>query len=899
MNSIWQREFRLFPQSPLLAKEIRLLRPAFYAALLLAVAPVWFMGRFFPGLETGKSIEFVALPLWLGGLLLALSVFGREFGLNTFPLLLAQPLNRSRVWQTKLIVAVGGLLLTFVAADLSYALWQANYPDYQVTSWVLSNGGWIGQTVCLLVVLASGLWTSLLLRQLVAAFWVALLVPLLILALVSGRGGSPEAVELALVSYALIALWWARRHFLRAQAAAWDGGEVDFLPPSTRRSADRSKHRSFGPLRALCGKEIRSQATGLLGMAGLFVVHLGFAVARRFVPSGPENNDIRLVLESFGGIWFLVPVFMACLSVAEERRAGTWVAELCLPVPSWQRFVIKLGGSLLLNGVVSGALFLIAETIGNTTAGGGMFLQPMSLPDVLLVLSVFMGLAFFGFFASTLARNWMQAIAIAAAAFGLLLAGYGLAFLLCEAVGMDRWQGSLLVLLYWPLAGAAGLLLAGGNFREPTEPHRRWLRNLAGLLVVVGLSTGLTLGAFYRIWDKLTPLEPAHGAARLKMAKRNPFMTDFGHLALTLPDGRLWVDQQFYQKSGQSITWCGHPTGFERSEEWRGAGGPHFLEGSNWVSLVGVQQFVGSGNIGQFVALRQDGSLWLSAPLNRVNPSPAKGAAPRLERFGVDNDWQLALRNSSGTELLLLKTNGSLWWWPVGKPPLANGLEAASLRQLTVKSDWVDISAGSGQLFGLDKAGKAWDLHRIITLFLRYPNLFPQGKGAPRLEDARIPALDEPGWCHLANQDFGIHRDGSLWQIHIMDKRVTLEAGEVNDDPPAIQIGADHDWLTVVERGEDLVALKTNGTLWHWTVEFHGKSPVRRQISRKPQRLGSHDDWIGLGHCGWGIVTLAADGGIWDWSGLENSGTWSATTGLLLLEPSRKPKLIENIFERP
>ncbi len=879
MNAIWQKEFRLLSQSPLLAKEIRLLRPAFYAALLLAVVPVWFLGQFFPGLERGESVEYISVPLWLGGLLLALSAFGREFGLNTFPLLLAQPLNRSRVWQTKVFVAVGGLLLTFVAADLSYAVWQANYSNYQATSWVLRNGGWTGLAVTLLVLLASGLWTSLLLRQLVAAFWVALLVPLLILAFVSGRGGSAVEVELALGAYAVIALWWARRHFLRAQEAAWDGGEVDLLPRSAGRSAARARDRSYGPFRAMCGKELRSQATGLIGMAGLLALHLGVAVARRFLPDGPENNDVRLVLEAFGAMWFLVAVLTASLSVAEERRAGTWAGELCLPIPPWQHFAIKLGGTLLLNGVVSGTLFLIAESLGNSTGGGsGLLPHTLDLPDVLQVLGVFMALAFLGFYASTLARNWMQAIAIVVATLVLLAVGFGGAWELTQWVGLNGWQDNLLVLLYWPLAGVAAFGLAITNFRDLGEPHRRWFRNLAGLLVVVVLSSGITMGAFYRIWDKFTPLEPAHGPARLKMPARNLLSTEGGHLGVPYPDGRLWVDRVAYTESGQEITWFRQSTGFEHPGEWQGSRGPHFLEGSNWVCVV---------HLNQIVAIRSDGSLWLSASPSATNSPPAWMVAPRLERYGEENDWQLAVRCHFGNALLLLKTNGTLWLWPVGKHPPANGLQAIPLRPLTIKSDWVDISVGQGQSFGLDKMGKAWDLNRSLGIQLVPRSGDPRRGESPELENARITKLDGAAWCHLTSEGYGIHRDGSLWQF------------QAQADP--IQISADHDWLAVAGGELKLVALKSNGTLWQWDTDvIPDRQQVRWRVTGKPRRLGSHHDWVGLGNSGRGIVALAADGGLWDWSGLEgNSIRVLARSGPLVLEPSNKPKLIENIFERP
>src|SRR6266404_6154550 len=61
--------------TPIVAKEIRLLLPAYGMALLLAIVPMWLL----PG-EQPVSYLFC-----LGAVLLALSSFGREFALGTFP----------------------------------------------------------------------------------------------------------------------------------------------------------------------------------------------------------------------------------------------------------------------------------------------------------------------------------------------------------------------------------------------------------------------------------------------------------------------------------------------------------------------------------------------------------------------------------------------------------------------------------------------------------------------------------------------------------------------------------------------------------------------------------------------------------------------------------------------
>src|ERR1044072_3794214 len=82
----------------LLAKEIRLLLPAYIAALLLAFVPHWFV-----------SINVAIILFGLGVLVLGLAPFGREFGMSTFSLIMSQPLERRRLWLTKVGLAAAAM----------------------------------------------------------------------------------------------------------------------------------------------------------------------------------------------------------------------------------------------------------------------------------------------------------------------------------------------------------------------------------------------------------------------------------------------------------------------------------------------------------------------------------------------------------------------------------------------------------------------------------------------------------------------------------------------------------------------------------------------------------------------------------------------------------------------
>ena len=75
MNTSTASALPRFTANPLWEKEIRLLRPAFLAAMPLAVLPVWLLGMFH--VIGGESLRMVTPPLWCGALFLAISSFGR------------------------------------------------------------------------------------------------------------------------------------------------------------------------------------------------------------------------------------------------------------------------------------------------------------------------------------------------------------------------------------------------------------------------------------------------------------------------------------------------------------------------------------------------------------------------------------------------------------------------------------------------------------------------------------------------------------------------------------------------------------------------------------------------------------------------------------------------------
>src|SRR5262245_11620254 len=105
--------------TPLVRKEIRLLIPAWCLAIVLAAVPVWILwpGEFWGVLSPPGALVFV--PFAAGLLLLAITSFGQELSLGTFPVLLAQPVPRIHLWRIKTGILALAVSTVFVALLIS------------------------------------------------------------------------------------------------------------------------------------------------------------------------------------------------------------------------------------------------------------------------------------------------------------------------------------------------------------------------------------------------------------------------------------------------------------------------------------------------------------------------------------------------------------------------------------------------------------------------------------------------------------------------------------------------------------------------------------------------------------------------------------------------------------
>jgi hypothetical protein len=684
-------------------------------------------------------------------------------------------------------------------------------------------------------------------------------------------------------------------------------------------------------LAALFWKELGLHRIALLGMGCLFLLHLAVVWLRR----GHEHsvaNTLQVALDVFGGIWFLVPLLVSSLSVAEERKLGTLAQQLTLPLSRRVQFGLKLLFALVIGGVLSTALLCAAEGLGVAIhAGPGLFVGSVSPADFELLALCLMGFAFIGFYASTLARNVIQALPVGVVATLGVFTVASVAPYSGRFLHLWIWRGLLIYYIGGPLLAVTLAWLAWRNFAPESGSGHLWRRNALVVLAALCGIVLLTTATYHRAWEWLTPVDGVAGPARIAGTKPVQFHP-YGACTLTaiLPDGRLWVDRLAYQ-AGRPVLRAGPETGFARGGHWASLAGSQMPAGSNWAKVV--------ANSMETVAIRADGTLWVSEkarsqslagfPGNPYSIPPFE-AASGLVRFGSETNWLDVVREPVGWSVVLLKRDGTLWRlgeldhnekqpWP--------GWRHFVPQRLVAEPGWERILADrwSRFLYAWKRDGTAWGLHtsergeRTLT-------------NETEVVVGRLAPLDNTKWrslTHLLGEhEVGLREDGTLWSWTLEDvleaegrSATQLGGGGPGGRPSPARLvaggasqrkvqrgvpsrpswpwrlGPDADWADLDGDYQALILRKMDGSIWRWGPEagLDPASALHPAAWGPPLRLGARHDWVGVG-CVWGkMFSLAADGNVFAWWE-PHDRSLGESPDQPMLAPSRKAALVENIF---
>jgi ABC-type transport system involved in multi-copper enzyme maturation permease subunit len=896
--------------NPLVKKEIRLLLPSWLAVLSLAIFLPWFSWK--------NPYDFFAwMPLFIffGVILLAVDSFGREFSLGTFSSLISQPMERRQIWWTKITILFFAAALIyaghFISADILFHR-TLNNTAWSVSSDMFSDdfrdamfcGG-----AAVFIALVGGLWTTLLLRQISAAFWITFLVPLGLLMLITffmpiKLAGNDHIFVPFLYSlagiYCVAGFWLAHRLFHQAQDAAWTGGVISF---SKWRYYDASSKTSVSvrqkrPFSALLKKEFQLHSISLFCAGALLVLHIGVFFLRAFYVDPHKNSVADTISEFFWVLWLIMPLTIGCMAVAEERKLGVMEGQFCQPVARRFQFAIKFIPVMIFGVLLGGVMPLLLEAIAAWVGAPNDYFKPESHAGneifsgmvwfQICVIASAAGLTLVGFFASTLAKNFMQALSIAivgtvACFFFEVFLTRGNSIYNGEfiRVGTSVWGGFLPMLI--------GLLtivlfipwLAYRNFSHFVERGRFLRRNVFCILGAVLFVFTSSAVIYNRVWEIVELVEPSHGPAKLYLSNPPKLQSDaMGGLLVRLPDGRFWCDclpdsrWDYYYWGDQPNSW----EQFRRTliPPFPKSGGPgQFLSGSNWISMTiprHVNLWIGhdqtQGYLDTF-GIQADGSLWISS---EAKPTVWTGA--KMSRFDDETNWQQVI-SQFGTSFLLLKSDGTLWQWR-GGTNFWNGrqtnwpsVRAFKPQQIGADSHWQDTFLNS---FARKKDGS---VYRVESEY--------KTNGVAFLRLTNLDQVNPETYSQYYNRSAYVGKDGALWigNWHVG------EYGSSDQTFGYLRVGMETNWVTTAVDQNRMIVLKSDGSLWQWQLDT--KSPADA-VKIPPARFGLHNDWVDLTSTLGGVVSLAADGSLWFWPGTDYDGT--------MLKPPKQPELLGNVFTK-
>jgi len=268
--------------------------------------------------------------------------FGAEIQQSTLPLLLSQPIARSRLLGNKLVASLFGivsaLLLNFLVGSLQFT----------AESWAVGCG-------FVIPTLASAAFWTLLARSTLGGMVFtasAQLVIVGVLSYVIERWGLSAAGQTGMfVGFGLVYSglfgWLSWRKFLSFEVRQLSEGKAGFDSLSAGGwRPDCLRCRSTSGLLNLLRKEIQLHRP-LIIISVIFCALWALAYVLMAVqPSRTTYVEIIFAL-TIGAYIPLTAVLAGCISLSEEKNLGLTAWHLTFPVSMWRQWAIKLGVGFL------------------------------------------------------------------------------------------------------------------------------------------------------------------------------------------------------------------------------------------------------------------------------------------------------------------------------------------------------------------------------------------------------------------------------------------------------------------------------------------------------------------------------------------------------------------------
>jgi hypothetical protein len=525
--------------------------------------------------------------------------------------------------------------------------------------------------------------------------------------------------------------------------------------------------------------------------------------------------------------------------------------------------------------------FFKTENHANNVFGSGLVWFQISI----VALSVGMSVA--AFFASTLARNFLQALSITIViATGCCLAALFIRYILEQHIsffGIMPWPSVLPFLIAIPTVVITYLWLAYRNFSYFHESGRLWWRNVFGIIGALLFVFVSSAAIYNRPWEIFERAEPPHGTPIFSLANPPKLNSEYLNLLVRLPDGRVWFDSLGYPFEDRPVRWKQFWWMLTRPMP-KSAGPRQFIAGSNWVSATAwhVDWWDVRGTPSRAVHLvgyldtvgvKSNGTLWISS-----ESKPKVWTGGGMMQFGDETNWQQVARSYGERfgSFLLLKNDGTLWRWGTNRFDWNSlqtnwpSVRASKPQQIGTNSDWKAAFCNARNGFVRKTDGSVW---AIAVDSKTGKDEFQQQTNLDQVVFQTFSYMNDARMAYVG-------KDGTLWVCNGHSDKNNSWTGT-----GFLQVGKETNWLAVAVAWRCMVALKSDGSLWKWNFPQNSTAEVAKI---PPMRLGIHNDWVGLTGTWGGVVSLAADGSLWFWPTDYSEGA--------LLKAPKQPELLGNVF---
>ena len=304
----------------------------------------------------------------------------------------------------------------------------------------------------------------------------------------------------------------------------------------------------------------------------------------------------------------------------------------------------------------------------------------------------------------------------------------------------------------------------------------------------------------------------------------------------------------------------------------------------------------GGAGQGAIVAIKTDGTLWTWGKPNKgengMNLPSNSSRYSSPTQVGANTDWSSVTKAAGNGQVLLVKTDGTLWGmgsnYEAGTLGDGTIVDRSSPIQIGTDTTWSN-KASKTAVFGRGTGARCVKTDGTMWVWgdNNYGN-FGTNQNPSDLAKASSPvqmgtSTDWAHACRVYQQGLAIKTDGTLWAWGDNEWGSIGNNSKTKYSSP-VQIPGT--WLYATEAQEwAVLGIRTNGTLWAWGKNEDGKygtnntypTPGQYTNFSSPVQVGSDDTWNWINGGATSLRATKTDGSLWAW-GYQGKGGFGVNT---------------------